>query len=380
METINNAADYILDVKSEYALLLSKVNFFQNMMISALKMHKYVLFGGAVGSGKTRILIKKCIEQALQGKKVLYSCGGSTAKILVSEYIKKHIPSEFFDKIKVASIFEIYDELFEKDDSGESYNAIKPRPGVTAPEFGFIAFDGGSALTDKCSIFIKEQLIRPETSLWINCETKQSVGNRLADEEFLKDIQDCRNVLPEDSEIFTFNIEHNVRSTLAITDYIFSQTGIKLKTFGNTPKGVDVIRKGFRQFDVQNGNVLAYISDIVVDLTKQGISPSDILIVSDIFENRKRDSGVLKNPLPETNYKTPELIPINGIKVISSNHAMEDKTVIKQMHCNYIRGIDSDIVINLSYKYDYKDEEKYRLNRFSSLSCAKYLLYDIEIS
>jgi hypothetical protein len=398
-------AEYLLDITEKHQKAIDEFIFIQDMVAKLIRRNQFVLIDSPAGTGKTYLMIKALVLaveekieelkgktnieavlelQALnQGKlrTLLYVCSTLRLRKFVKAYMEKHY-KDIVNKIKFYSLY--------TDDKDEiNYLELMAQNGQ---KLDFICVDEGQDFPLSKVETIKE-LLDSDSKLWVFADSQQFTYNTLEvkkSDYAAEEVKKCW--FPEEDVYTDYSADFTVRNTKAIADYItktlsksideynkdcgdaskIDKERYTLKTLPNFPQGLPVTYKDFPYIRKNTyPEVFDYVEKTIEELTAQGIEPKDIFVTTDC-----------KKLISLLGGKTT----INGYSFGRQTPEQSDKEFIDFEHASNLKGIESQVVINITFKGGYRDSkaypkefEHYINRRYASLSRARFLLYDIEI-
>ena len=220
--SLSAAAGALIPIKKKE---LSKINAIQDSIIDAMYNYREMRFIGGAGTGKTYIGAKKAKQEALRGKKVLFTC---CSKGLIN-YVKNEVLKGVDDVVCMD-----FDSLMHKI-LGDDYGSVV--------ENGNGFFDYIETIPDEykydCIIVDEAQDYDVDMGLSIRALLKEDYST------FYVFFDENQNVFSKDfADSFAIDyppviLRYNIRNTGRIYDNAIQKTGLGTDTVANSLLGVE---------------------------------------------------------------------------------------------------------------------------------------------
>lgn len=327
-----------------------KINIIQDSILDAVHNFRELRFIGGAGTGKTYIGAKKALQEAANGKKVLYTC--------CSKALTEYVNAELFhnvDNIKCLNFESLMKEML-----GHEYvNAIRAGGGffdyiVGIPEdhkFDCIIVDEAQDYDVDMGLSIKALLRQDFSTFYVFFDENQNV--------FSKDFKNSFAI-----EYPPIILRYNIRNTGRIYENAIAHTGLGRETVANTLLGIEPEYSDYKNIK----QCQKALTNIINHLTqKEYVSPKSIVILS----NCSYEDSILNGEEHIGAFS----IDKTGNLCIIIDDAIRFSTV------KAFKGMEADIIIFINQIEKNKPLEVEQLcEEYVALTRPRYYLYVLNIT
>ena len=323
---------------------LEEINQVQDVIIDFLANYPRAFIVGGAGTGKTWIGIKKLRRGLASGKRVLYLCNNP---ILVNE-VKEIVNNDSADVFTVEQLAR--KALGDRIEEAPCVNGCNEYSDLVDKEclvekYDLIVVDEAQDFTEDWAFFTN-MFLTESGSLYVFYDENQNVYSRNFGDKFFISNE-------------PFILRYNIRNTSNIYQYTKERTHMGLDTMSNQIEGVE---PDVRQFSKKQ-QIISFLDSTVTKLvTKEGISPNNITILS----NRQIKDSVFAcvESIGGYNISTGINIPAESIRCIS----VED-----------FKGLESDIIIYINHTFESEiPAPEVRAIQYTAMTRARFYLYVID--
>ena len=322
---------------------LETINIVQDTVISILTNYNKIRVVGGAGTGKTWIAIKKIRQQALLGKKCLFTC----YSLSLAKFVKDQIGVENVRCIPIEQLFK--EELdsteldrLSKDANGdkEYFNNLKDR---SIEKFDCILIDEAQDFTEDWAKSIN-LFLKKNSTFWIMYDENQNIYGRDFGDGF---------------EITTppYVLMNTIRNTRNIHSWIKEKTHIGDQIISNDICGCDPEIHSYsnlKQVDVFINNVLLQL------ISEESVSAKSIVVLVN-------DS------------KVSDWIGKQYGQYCLRSTVENEKTEIKIATVSEFKGLESSIIIYLNdWPESIPKSNDYYYRLYVAGTRAKYYLYVVD--
>lgn len=344
--SLSAAAGALIPIKEKE---LSKINAVQDSIIDAMHNYREMRFIGGAGTGKTYIGAKKAKQEALNGKKVLFTCCSKGLINYVSNEVLKGV-----DNVTCMDFEDLMQKILEDDYE----NAIENGKGF---------FDYIEAITDEykydCIIVDEAQDYDVDMGLSIRALLKKDYST------FYVFFDENQNVFSKDFEdSFAINyppviLRYNIRNTGRIYDNAIQKTGLGTDTVANSLLGVEPEYAAYKNIS----QCKKALTNIINKLTqKEFVSPKSIVILG----NCNYEDSIISNEEYVGSFRIDK----------SNNLSIIEDDVIRYCSVKNFKGMEADIIVYINHIRNKTFEAKELCEQYVALTRARYYLYVLNIT
>lgn len=328
---------------------LSKINAIQDSIIDAMYNYREMRFIGGAGTGKTYIGAKKAKQEALRGKKVLFTC---CSKGLIN-YVKNEVLKGVDDVVCMD-----FDSLMHKI-LGDDYGSVV--------ENGNGFFDYIETIPDEykydCIIVDEAQDYDVDMGLSIRALLKEDYST------FYVFFDENQNVFSKDfADSFAIDyppviLRYNIRNTGRIYDNAIQKTGLGTDTVANSLLGVEPEYSDYKNIS----QCKKALTNIINKLTqKEFVSPKSIVILG----NCNYEDSIISNEEYVGSFRIDK----------SNNLSIIEDGVIRYCSVKDFKGMEADIIVYINHIKTKTLEVKELCEQYVALTRARYYLYVLNIT
>ena len=344
--SLSAAAGALIPIKEKE---LSKINAVQDSIIDAMHNYREMRFIGGAGTGKTYIGAKKAKQEALNGKKVLFTCCSKGLINYVSNEVLKGV-----DNVTCMDFEGLMQKILEDDYE----NAIENGKGF---------FDYIEAITDEykydCIIVDEAQDYDVDKGLSIRALLKEDYST------FYVFFDENQNVFSKDFEdSFAINyppviLRYNIRNTGRIYDNAIQKTGLGTDTVANSLLGVEPEYAAYKNIS----QCKKALTNIINKLTqKEFVSPKSIVILG----NCNYEDSIISNEDYVGSFRIDK----------SNNLSIIEDDVIRYCSVKDFKGMEADIIVYINHIRNKTFDAKELCEQYVALTRARYYLYVLNIT
>ena len=344
--SLSAAAGALIPIKEKE---LSKINAVQDSIIDAMHNYREMRFIGGAGTGKTYIGAKKAKQEALNGKKVLFTCCSKGLINYVSNEVLKGV-----DNVTCMDFEDLMQKILEDDYE----NAIENGKGF---------FDYIEAITDEykydCIIVDEAQDYDVDKGLSIRALLKEDYST------FYVFFDENQNVFSKDFEdSFAINyppviLRYNIRNTGRIYDNAIQKTGLGTDTVANSLLGVEPEYAAYKNIS----QCKKALTNIINKLTqKEFVSPKSIVILG----NCNYEDSIISNEEYVGSFRIDK----------SNNLSIIEDDVIRYCSVKDFKGMEADIIVYINHIRNKTFDAKELCEQYVALTRARYYLYVLNIT
>ena len=344
--SLSAAAGALIPIKKKE---LSKINAIQDSIIDAMYNYREMRFIGGAGTGKTYIGAKKAKQEALRGKKVLFTC---CSKGLIN-YVKNEVLKGVDDVVCMD-----FDSLMHKI-LGDDYGSVV--------ENGNGFFDYIETIPDEykydCIIVDEAQDYDVDMGLSIRALLKEDYST------FYVFFDENQNVFSKDfADSFAIDyppviLRYNIRNTGRIYDNAIQKTGLGTDTVANSLLGVEPEYSDYENIS----QCKKALTNIINKLTqKEFVSPKSIVILG----NCNYEDSIISNEEYVGSFRIDK----------SNNLSIIEDGVIRYCSVKDFKGMEADIIVYINHIKTKTLEVKELCEQYVALTRARYYLYVLNIT
>lgn len=344
--SLSAAAGALIPIKKKE---LSKINAIQDSIIDAMYNYREMRFIGGAGTGKTYIGAKKAKQEALRGKKVLFTC---CSKGLIN-YVKNEVLKGVDDVVCMD-----FDSLMHKI-LGDDYGSVV--------ENGNGFFDYIETIPDEykydCIIVDEAQDYDVDMGLSIRALLKEDYST------FYVFFDENQNVFSKDfADSFAIDyppviLRYNIRNTGRIYDNAIQKTGLGTDTVANSLLGVEPEYSDYKNIS----QCKKALTNIINKLTqKEFVSPKSIVILG----NCNYEDSIISNEEYVGSFRIDK----------SNNLSIIEDGVIRYCSVKDFKGMEADIIVYINHIKTKTLEVKELCEQYVALTRARYYLYVLNIT
>lgn len=342
--SMSAAAGALIPIKEKE---FSKIDFVQDSILDLLHNYRQVQIVGGAGTGKTFIGMKKAVRDALDSKKVLFTCCNAELSLFVKSKIGKYpeIDVMTYDELMRTLLGSLYDRLpLNRNGKKNCFEYIADIR--NEKKYDSIIVDEAQDFDIDMGLTIRSLLLSDKrSSLYVFYDKNQNVFD-----------MDFERAFAIDSPPYV--LRYNIRNTGSIYKCAVDRTNMGRDTVANSIIGVypEI------HYNTKPSQTVKYISMIVNRLTKKEYVPSDsIVIVSDVPYEHSALAGETRVGAYNLTFK--------HFKNIGSGEICF-KTVEE------FKGLESDVVIYLTHEFtDLPNSDIEKIKEYVAITRARYYLF-----
>lgn len=345
--SLSAAAGALIPIKEKEFI---KINAIQDSILDAMYNFKQLRFIGGAGTGKTFIGMKKAIQEAAEGKKVLFTCCSQT----LVQYVENMLPKDHnnircctFATLIKEMLGERYEEAVQKDSGFFDYmESISDKL-----KFDCIIVDEAQDYDVDMGLTIRAMLSDRFSTLYVFYDENQNIFSKNFDNSFAIDYPPVI-------------LRYNIRNTGRIYENAIQCTGLGKETVANTLLGVAPEYSDYKNVS----QCRKALTNIINRLTqKEYVSPKSVVLLS----NCSFEESILN---------AEEYIGAFRIDKSENMSIMNDDS-IRFSTVKDFKGMEADIIVFINHvKKDRVLGIQDCCEQYVALTRARYFLYVLNIT
>lgn len=344
--SLSAAAGALIPIKEKE---LSKINAVQDSIIDAMHNYREMRFIGGAGTGKTYIGAKKAKQEALRGKKVLFTCSSKGLINYVSNEILKGVDNIVcldFDSLMKKELGSEYERAVEKDNGFFDYIETIP----DEHKYDCIIVDEAQDYDVDMGLSIRALLKEDYSTFYVFFDENQNVFSKEFEDSFAIDYPPVI-------------LRYNIRNTGRIYDNAIQRTGLGVDTVANSLLGVEPEYSYYKNIS----QCKKALTNIVNKLTqKEFVSPKSIVILG----NCSYEDSIISNEEYVGSFRIDKS---NNLSIIGDD-------VIRYCSVKNFKGMEADIVVYINHIKTKALKTMELCEQYVALTRPRYYLYVLNIT